>query len=550
MMMTGGSRSGSANTNTTQKNNRFRMLKLTASILSISSFAIIVIFWNSNSNDDGSTTNTLQRQLSSLQQFMDPKSTNLRSEIVGGGGGGVMMNQQTTNTINNQHGDPKCHPHDGIPITRDADHAFIMNYNNQIQSLKSDFDNHVMPDLMRVENSFYFRTLHPMHMTGRNWPALSRSWNDTFLVVDNDEFLPDGPKWGTVDMVNDARAMWSVVSPDDYSTTLIPDLLSQGTITKPAVDDSPMLFHGITSDTTTTSNNVRILPPGEYATFSGWFVGNFGHYLHDHVSKIAWLKSQVSSTTTFLLPYHKLHYEIMNVVDEAFVKERVLWIEYDETVHVPENGSLTVMIPHKNKPFTAYPETGTIFTEHLRQWLEETHWTSMKEGRRDTNNNKKVIFYTRTGGTTRRIVEPSHEEEILSLIRSKMVQYGRNEEDLIIYSGTDGNGNTLSIKEQFDIFSQADTAIGPHGSGLANIIWMDGRCDSGTKVLEFASSERTRNIQSGSHWGYYLLYGTMPWIDYNYMYYLEGSEENAMYIDLAVLEQTLDAMWGEEGSVA
>ena len=78
---------------------------------------------------------------------------------------------------------------------------------------------------------------------------------------------------------------------------------------------------------------------------------------------------------------------------------------------------------------------------------------------------------------------------------------------------------------------------------------MDGRCKSGTKVLEFASSERTRNVQSGSHWGYYLLYGTMPWIDYNYMYYLEGSEENAMYIDLAVLERTLDAMWGEEGSV-
>lgn len=81
------------------------------------------------------------------------------------------------------------------------------------------------------------------------------------------------------------------------------------------------------------------------------------------------------------------------------------------------------------------------------------------------------------------------------------------------------------------------------GSGLANIIWMDSRCNSGTKILEFASSERTHNIQSGSHWGYYLLYGTMPWIDYHYMYYLEGSEEDAMYIDLAVLEQTLDAMW-------
>ena len=154
-----------------------RTLKLTASIL-----LLVMMLWNSNNNDIDSTATTMHRQLSSLQQFMDPKSTNLRSNLVGGG---PIANQQTT-TINNQHGDPKCHPHDGIPITRDADHAFILNYNNQIQGLKNDFDNHIMPELLRVENSFYFRTLHPMHVTGRSWPALSRSWNDTFVVVDND----------------------------------------------------------------------------------------------------------------------------------------------------------------------------------------------------------------------------------------------------------------------------------------------------------------------------------------------------------------------------
>ena len=64
-----------------------RMHKLTALILSI--LFVMMILWSngnggSNDNDIDSTATTMPRQLSSLQQFMDPKSTNLRSEIVGG----------------------------------------------------------------------------------------------------------------------------------------------------------------------------------------------------------------------------------------------------------------------------------------------------------------------------------------------------------------------------------------------------------------------------------------------------------------------------------
>ena len=68
--------------NTMQKSNTSRMLKLSVSILSIV-FAMMILWSNgdSNDNDNDSTTITLQRQLSSLQQFMDPKSTNLRTGL-------------------------------------------------------------------------------------------------------------------------------------------------------------------------------------------------------------------------------------------------------------------------------------------------------------------------------------------------------------------------------------------------------------------------------------------------------------------------------------
>ena len=92
MMMEGSrSRSGSAlvngdvsNTNTTQrKSNTRRMLKLAASsILSISSFAVMMLWdsGSSSSNDHDSAINMLHRQLSSLQlqQYLDPKSINIR----------------------------------------------------------------------------------------------------------------------------------------------------------------------------------------------------------------------------------------------------------------------------------------------------------------------------------------------------------------------------------------------------------------------------------------------------------------------------------------
>ena len=429
------------------------------------------------------------------------------------------------------HGDPACHPHGGVPINHDADTAFVEYYDKEHENFKYLFDTHLMPKILKIESSFYFRTLHPKSITGKNWPAASRAWNDTFVVVDDEEF-PTGPVWGTIEMAEDAVAKWSVPPSFDEG--------SSGSVRKGG-DNS------VDAASSDDAAGVRILPPGDYATYSGWYVGNFGHYIHDHVSKIAWLKDQVPSNTKFILPHLYLNEEIMKVVDDDFVKERVIWVDYDETVHVPENGSLTVMVPHKNTLFGAYPQTGTVFTEHFRQWLESAHW---KKSKKKSKKSKKVIFYSRgSGGTSRRIIDPLHEEEILAMIRSKMIQYGRKEDDLVIFSGTDEDGNMLSIEDQFDIFSSADTAIGPHGSGLANIIWMDPRCNAGTKVLEFASSSHSTSIQGGSFWGYYMLYGSLPWIDYHYMYYMKDSESNAMHLDLVVFEQTLDDLWGT-GSVS
>ena len=66
-------------------NGASRMLKLSVSILSIS--FVMMMFWSTGSidnNDDGGhlTTTTMDRELSELEeQFMDPKSTNIRTHL-------------------------------------------------------------------------------------------------------------------------------------------------------------------------------------------------------------------------------------------------------------------------------------------------------------------------------------------------------------------------------------------------------------------------------------------------------------------------------------
>ncbi len=415
----------------------------------------------------------------------------------------------------------RCIVNDGKAVAHDDHYTFTTKQNKVINQFKTFFDNHKMPDIQVLEPSFYFQTTKASGVPDeKHYPAVSRAWNEEYAVKDDRGISKqNGDIWGSGGFH------------DEYI--------------KLAMDASS--GH--------PSSKIIMLPPGKYAAFSGWYFGNYGHYMHDHVSKIAWIKSNVvSDDTVFLLPYHEIHEEALTLVDEQFVKNRVIWIKYGETVSATSS-SLTVTIPKSNQPFpNGTPQTAAFYTEALRRWLEESHWTPEPQSTSNqvARNERKVIFYTRRGSMQQRNLDVELEEVILSKIREAMVKRGQNpEEDLIVFNGLDENGAMLPMRTQFELFSSADTAIGPHGAGLTNVIWMDPRCGKGSredrpKVLEFVSSERTPSIQYGTYWSYWFFYGSLPWIDYHQIYYTKDSTDAQTFIDIEIFEQTLDQMWGIE----
>ena len=286
---------------------------------------------------------------------------------------------------------------------------------------------------------------------------------------------------------------------------------------------------------------------GNYVTFHNYFSGNFGHFLHDQLPIIAWLITKVSPMTKFLLLDHPLHREVLSTLDPKFLKERVEWIQLDDAVHI--EGNLTFIIPGQNyfhdTPW-GWVLKGTKLSKHLRRWVSVAPI--------EITSKRTIIYYKRRGSTPRRIFNEVQEKKIVETIRRAMQRHGRKEQ-FVIFDGKE-NGKKMSQKNQAKLFRSAQVAIGPHGSGLANVMWMQPSPNSNNlrpQVLEFVTSPRSPKVQKGSKNGtYWFLFGSMPWLDYYHIRYKKESSEEpgkATYIDLPALEMALDAMWAKPKNI-
>jgi len=203
----------------------------------------------------------------------------------------------------------------------------------------------------------------------------------------------------------------------------------------------------------------------------------------------------------------------------------------NETIQV--RGLLTIAVPDINP--TAME---TKLMQYLRKWIMEKHPVAPED--------RTIIWYTRKGPDTshNRLVDEEQEKDLIGIIQKKMENYGRSER-FVIYDGSK-DGHTMPFEEQFELFRSATVAIGPHGSGLANVLWMyglsSGNCEDRPKVLEFLVGPGAERVQKGGYGRtYYMTYSGLPF-DYHHVHYAGNSTEARTFVNIADFENAIDAV--------
>eukprot|EP00547_Thalassionema_nitzschioides_P007626 CAMPEP_0194208974 /NCGR_PEP_ID=MMETSP0156-20130528/7255_1 /TAXON_ID=33649 /ORGANISM="Thalassionema nitzschioides, Strain L26-B" /LENGTH=461 /DNA_ID=CAMNT_0038936049 /DNA_START=119 /DNA_END=1504 /DNA_ORIENTATION=- len=278
---------------------------------------------------------------------------------------------------------------------------------------------------------------------------------------------------------------------------------------------------------------------GDWAVFGAWFYSSYGHFGHDHLPTIAFLKSVVPLSTKFLLLDHPIARKSLQEIDPTFFR-RIKWIKPHQVFQI--EGSITMAIRR------TYDLTigccGSF--DPLRNWLAEGH--------PEEPSQKTIVYYQRlpsaSGG---RIMDSDQEQEILRRIQAALKRHSMDQQyPLVVFNGTDpATGETLNMRQQFDIFRSAKTIIGPEGSGISgNMAFTNPNpksCEERVQLLEFMRGREAKDaVHAGAPDPYVTHYQSIrKWpIDYHNLLYTKETTKTSTFINLKNLDSALDAMWG------
>lgn len=263
---------------------------------------------------------------------------------------------------------------------------------------------------------------------------------------------------------------------------------------------------------------------GDYIGFCSWFQGNYGHMMHDSLPYISWLRKEFENYN-FLLLDNPVSKQIIQAFDLDFYK-KIFWIKKDEVVSI--KGNLVTTNPDMHP---------CIMSSNLMNYFLE--WLAEKLPK--PSNRKNVIYYNRSLDTNKRIINKKNNEKIIYEINKKMI-LKNIEGDLIIFNTAQTNPK-MSIKEQLELFRNAHTIIGPHGSGLINVLWSDIFGKNPIKFLEFIPGDNGYSAQVQHEFnGYHNVLSGVP-IDYHCIIYEPNSTNYETFISLDHLNMALDEIW-------
>ena len=164
---------------------------------------------------------------------------------------------------------------------------------------------------------------------------------------------------------------------------------------------------------------------------------NYFHWTVECIPRLFWLKRYTEQTgiqPTILLPAHAATWMLESLSVLGFCKNDY---EQVDTSTISVDNLLVTSYPR------AYPE--------YQSWLRGRALGSISP-----NGSSPRIYISRKNATKRQI---SNEEQVVEALESRGVQSYQLEE--------------LSVREQVQLFAEAELVIGPHGAGFANTIYSE-----------------------------------------------------------------------------
>jgi capsular polysaccharide biosynthesis protein len=127
------------------------------------------------------------------------------------------------------------------------------------------------------------------------------------------------------------------------------------------------------------------------------------------------------------------------------------------------------------------------------------------------------------------MISSDNEIKIINLLKEYANNFNLN---FCIFNGQI-DGQRMSTKEQIKLFRFAKMVVGPHGGGLANIIWIDPKNEC--KICEFTyGTEKTIQSLNGFEINCNFSYSSLPdeIFEYSVIPFTNNSRDNIVEIDI------------------
>ena len=285
------------------------------------------------------------------------------------------------------------------------------------------------------------------------------------------------------------------------------------------------------------------------ACFS-YFAGNYGHTLHDLLPLVSWVRD-FKRDHALLVPSSAALRATLHYIDHKYTSKRVIFLKEGSVACAA--AATVVAIPASGRRGSSLLKFAWVRKVAFVAALRSSWLTSV--GAVNGFGNGTVILYDRSGWTVQhgRKMTRRHMNSIAMVTKHAMLRFALGG-DLVRYDGT-LRGPAAPVARQAKLFGNADAVIGPHGAGMANVLWLPTSTSTSTsmhlrgcdrpRVLEFVCGQRSAAVQNGcpyarTHWA---MFATAPWVKWHHQFFTDKSSPSVTWIDLQELRASLTAMW-------